>query len=73
MPTERLRLPWRKLYSNFEDHRAITEADFTTMLSHIKLIQKRIHEDDKWKNFYSFLRTVNHVPEDYTEDKLMPK
>ena len=38
LPTERLRVSWCTIYTIFDDHRAISEQEFFTMLGHSKLI-----------------------------------
>ena len=67
-PADRLRVSWRSIYNNFDDHRDIGEEQLTAILIHCKLVQRAtpteafsvLTSDERWRNFYSKFKTVNH-------------
>lgn len=38
IPADRLRVSWRSIYNNFDDHRDIGEDQLTAILTHCKLV-----------------------------------
>ena len=58
MATERLRVSWRSVYTEFEDCRRLSEQELAGFLSHSKLLQIDYRRDRRWQGFYRFFRVL---------------
>ena len=70
LPTDRLRISWRSVYTIFDDHSSITELELALFLGNNKLLQSVYKKDPRWSTFYQFFATRSWTTDSDTETDL---